>query len=277
MFLTGETFDYQLCPRCSVLQIAELPVDVEQYYPDNYYSFDQPALGLKTRVKEWLCLNGPPQAFQRMAWFESSALRSVAPFAKSVSVLDIGCGSGHLLSAMRRLGFTRVSGADPYIDESFETSNGVPVKKCELADIDGRYDVVMMHHSLEHMWDQQSALKNVRRLLTADGTALIRIPTLDSWAWTEFGANWAHLDPPRHFYLHSRKSIRLALEQAGLSLRRIYDDSSRFGLVGSVKAMQGLSTISAAPIDLGRYSEVDVSALNREGRGDCIAVYAGIA
>lgn len=270
MFLTGERFNYVRCGTCGCLQIAEEPADMARHYPAAYYSLDSRPATRKERLRNWLALNGPTPLFGRFAWFNRGDLRSVAGLDRDSAILDVGCGGGALISAMAGAGFRNVSGVDPFIPATINFPNGVTVRKADLSELRGRFDAVMLHHAFEHLWDQHGTLREVRRLLKPDGRVIIRIPTVESWQAETFGEHWAHLDPPRHFYLHTRKSISLVLERAGFAVRSILDDSNTFGVIGSQKAQLGKSTIDPVPLPIA-----DAAArIKRERFNDMIAVHA---
>jgi 2-polyprenyl-3-methyl-5-hydroxy-6-metoxy-1,4-benzoquinol methylase len=49
------------------------------------------------------------------------------------------------------------------------------VLKCEVDEIEGQFDVVMMHHGLEHIWDQHTTAADLGRPVKTGGRCLIRI------------------------------------------------------------------------------------------------------
>lgn len=290
MFRTGEEFGYHRCFNCGCLQIVEMPSEMDRYYPENYYSYSLPATGasqwLKTKVRAFLSHYGPRQFFEGCDWWAAGDRRSLreAGISRSARILDLGCGSGGLIASLRDIGFRNVIGADPYISSEIIHRNGVRVLKCEAGEIEGEFDVVMMHHSLEHVRDQRAVVNNIVRLLVPGGYCIIRIPTIDSWAWEEYGIEWVQLDAPRHFYLHSRASIVRLLETAGLHVITIADDSFSYSLLGSEKIRRGQPVIDretgntdfalVLPEDLIAWAPERARQLNRSGRGDSIAVHA---
>ena len=42
MFGYRDEFEYFQCSECGCVQIKNLPLDIEKYYPSNYYSFSSP-------------------------------------------------------------------------------------------------------------------------------------------------------------------------------------------------------------------------------------------
>lgn len=91
-------------------------------------------------------------------------------------------------------------------------------------ELEGEYDFVMLHHSLEHMSDQFAAFGHLRRLLKPSGKLLVRIPLAGGLAWRRYGVDWVQLDAPRHLYLHTERSIRVLADQTGLKVERVIYD-----------------------------------------------------
>jgi SAM-dependent methyltransferase len=290
MFGTGEKFLYERCSECGCLQIVKQPVDIVTHYPDKYYAYAPESAGavqtIKQRTRNLLALYGPAWLFAGRDWWELGAWKSIRDMgvSRSARILDLGCGNGGLIASLAEMGFHNVLGADPFIPQDIVHSNGARVLKCEADEIEGQFDVVMMHHSLEHIWDQNRTVADVARLVKTGGRCLIRIPTIDCWAWEEYGRDWVALDAPRHFYLHSRASVTRLLESAGLRLARIVDDASSLQILGSEKIRRGQPLLNPRtgkadyheflPNDLIQSASARTRELNQAGRGDSIAVHA---
>jgi SAM-dependent methyltransferase len=286
MFMTGESFRYERCRTCGCFQICALPEDLGRHYPNNYYSYLNKEVGtlarLKIRLRDFLRHYGPRAIFGGEEWWEMGAAKSLraAHVDRRDRILDLGCGSGEFIGALRDIGFSGVLGVDPFIENDIERPNGVRILKREARDLDGKFEVVMMHHSLEHIWDQHEIAGQIARLLAPGGRAIVRIPTIDSWAFEEYGTRWVQLDAPRHLYLHSRQSIRNLLERAGLEVIRIEDDSGIFQILGSEKVRRGqpIGDRSHPPSRKEtKAAWTKAKALNRDSRGDSIAVHARLA
>src|SRR5207245_410010 len=58
------------------------------------------------------------------------------------------------------------------------------------------------------------------------GQVILGIPVASSFAWKHFGVNWANLDAPRHFFLHTTKSIELLATKAGLLVEQIVHEGN---------------------------------------------------
>ena len=290
MFGTGEPFLYERCFECGCLQILKQPLDMAKYYPSNYYSYAAGSGGLvdavKRRTQIILSLHGPAWLFAGRDWWEVGVRKSIRDMglSRSARILDVGCGSGSLIASLAEVGFHNVLGADPFIPHDIIHSNGAHVLKCEANQVEGQFDVVMMHHSLEHIWDQHGIVAEVARLVKTGGRCMIRIPTIDCWAWEEYGRDWIALDPPRHFYLHSRASITRLLQSVGFRLDGIVDDGSLLQILGSEKIKRGHPLLNPKsgktdydeflPQELIQSASARSRELNLAGRGDSIAVHA---
>ncbi len=88
------------------------------------------------------------------------------------------------------------------------------------------YDLIMLHHSFEHMDNPHLILSNLYKMLNPEGFLLIRIPVSDSFAFRKYRSNWFQIDAPRHFFLHTTRSMVLLGKNAGLSLKEIDYDST---------------------------------------------------
>jgi 2-polyprenyl-3-methyl-5-hydroxy-6-metoxy-1,4-benzoquinol methylase len=211
MFGTGEQFLYFKCAECKCLQISERPDNMSAYYPNNYYSLKLTKRSIirqtRMNVKIMLCLYGSEWLFSGSDWWETGAIKSFRDAAarKSSRILDVGCGDGRLIASLADIGFRSVQGVDPFIDSEISYPNGAKVYKRELSEMQGSFDLITMHHCLEHVWDQHGTMRDLLRLLSPEGRCVISIPTIDSWASNEYGVNWVDLDPPRHFYIHKRQ------------------------------------------------------------------------
>jgi len=131
---------------------------------------------------------------------------------------------------MASIGFEDLTGADPFLSADATPSPGVRLFARPLDQItDGPYDLIMFHHSLEHVPDQHITMAAVSRLLAPNGTCLIRIPTVTSEVWEKYGTGWVEFDAPRHFFLHSHDSLRQLATMHNMHVRDITCDGDEFG------------------------------------------------
>lgn len=234
MFGYRDVFRYFQCSRCKCLQIEDFPFNLSKYYPDNYYSYKAKSHRKKrlfTKLRDGYALFDKGFMGKVLcAKYLRKELRflSLLPVRKDTKILDVGCGAGNLLYSMRELGMKNLLGIDPFNAEDVEYENGLKIQKKEIHDVKDLWDIVMFHHSFEHIADPAKTLQTVSDLLTPDGCCVIRIPISSSYAWNHYKVNWVQLDAPRHYFLHSLESMNILADQARLTLSEVVYDSSPF-------------------------------------------------
>ena len=199
-------------------------------------------------------------------------------------ILDVGSGAGGYLRDLGDLGFRDVLGIDPGLPEDVVHDNGVRILRRSLPETDGPFDLIMFHHSFEHVPDPATVLRQTVERLAPNGTCLLRMPTVSSEAWGCYGVNWVQLDAPRHLVLHSDDSIRILAEQVGLAVSEVIDDSTAFQFWGSEQYARNIPL--NAPNSYGEdpegspFSREDIDGfvrraaeVNARRRGDQAAYY----
>lgn len=292
-----ENFKYLECGYCGCLQLYEPPAVMSDYYPKDYYSFESnPAIHFKGKIKKWLkghrdfyCITGIGifgkiiQKFMPNEGVEFFNFR-FAKLKKHHKILDIGSGSGTIPYIFKNAGFKNITGIDPFLDNDISYANGLNIKKLSIFEInDCNWDVIMFNHSFEHVAYPFDYLKKVFNLLANNGCCIIRIPTASSYAWEYYRENWVQLDAPRHFFLHSIKSMEILLEKTGFYIEHIADESTSFQFIGSEQYCIGIplfgdnrsyfngnqDIFSANQIMSFKKKAV---ALNQQRKGDSISV-----
>lgn len=292
MFGSGEVFDYVLCPACGCLQIAEVPDDLARHYGEGFYSYggwqrrDGLAAALLRARNRYLAGDANPLgwAMARARPFTALASLRRLQLARDARIVDVGCGGGELLLALQSAGFESLLGVDPFVAEDIDLGGGLQVRRCELNAVEGDFDLVMFHHSLEHIVDSVGALHAARRLLAPGGRCIVRIPTVSSHAWRHYGTDWCALDAPRHIVLHSVDSIRGMAGRCGFVVEKIVSDANGYQFWGSEQFRRGIATMRPGSQDIapapGVFAPAELKAFERRAKalnaaddGDQIAVY----
>ena len=306
MFGFRDTFRYFQCHSCGCLQIAEIPENLDRYYPPEYYAFSPVRReSILHRFKRILALKRNeaaifhrglvgrllnklfPMAAGSISWVNGQiGLRRMGkrPWSFKSKILDVGCGNGASLYSLSQLGFKKLLGADPFITSDIVYRPHLRILKKTIRDIDERFDIITLHHSFEHMPDPLEVLRTVHRALSDDGLCLIRIPVVSSYAWEKYRTYWVQLDAPRHLFLHSVRSMEVLAAQAGFEVEEIIWDSTEFQFWGSEQYLRDIplmddvsyakqpseSIFSAHEIEDFR---IKANELNLVGRGDQAAFY----
>lgn len=259
----GESFEYTRCLGCGAMELAAIPADLGSYYPDNYYSFvpaepkftpsgwRAPLLRMQYRAtvfgtgglgsllarrkKSWM-------AVDISRWLKHSPVRS-----QRARVLDVGCGNGLRLCSLHEIGYSDLTGVDPFVPANRQIRPGLRVLKQQLSETqDGPYDLIMLHHSLEHMPNHAAAMADIHRLLSSRGACLVRIPMAGGRPHAKYGNRWVEWDAPRHLVLHTETSFRHLAMSAGFRVIRVDWDSDRFAYWASELYERDLSLVDSA-------------------------------
>lgn len=276
-----EEFDYRQCSRCGTLWLPEPPADLVRFYSDGYYSMAMTA--------ESASRSAVHSAFARILLKVPHRLRAAAgarlylkprvfgwvhPGVTQQSTIgDVGAGQGELLRKMVRLGFTDLWGIDPFI-EADRRDGPIVFRKAEIGQVDGRFDVLMFNHSLEHVPDPLQTLVDARERLNPGGSIVVRLPVAEE-AWERYGVDWVGLDAPRHLFVPTVRGFQLLAERAGLSIERTFFDSEALQIWGSERYRNDIALLDEAPAEYRRHEEeraaaweAEARALNKARRGD---------
>jgi SAM-dependent methyltransferase len=259
MFGSRETFQYLCCRACGTLRIAIVPGDLGRHYPERYHYGRLPDDVVPgSALTRWLVglvvtpdftgrgrrlarlarrLVVPPPGYRR--WKGSLLRWGVRSLAGGV--LDVGPGPApDRLVVLHALGFRNLLGIDPFIAADL-TVHGVRVRKQRIEEVSGRFDLVMFHHSFEHLPDPPASLRAAVALLRPGGRIVIRLPVMGSALWDRFGVDWWELDAPRHLFLFSRAGLLGLAESEGLRLVKVTEETSAKEFVGSEQYRRNLS------------------------------------
>jgi len=288
----GGTFNYNYCGDCKGLQLLDIPADMAKYYPQqDYYSFKsneghlENVDSFKNKIRkakaEYLLFNKKSfvgaltSVGYKMPDYYKWLRKAGVNFDSEI--LDVGCGNGDLLFKIRKLGFRKLTGIDPFVANEIVTKE-VSIFKKTVFDLGSQYDLVMSHHSFEHMEDPQLHLVQLAKLLKDKGTLLIRTPVTNSYCWEKYGVKWAALDAPRHINIQSHKSMEILAKNAGLTISDLWHDASSFQFWGSEEYLKGINATSANSLwktktnssftkeELKKFKK-DIAKLNEEKRG----------
>lgn len=119
----------------------------------------------------------------------------------SARILDVGCGNGGLLGALRRRGYLDLTGIDPapacagrVRALGFKAVNTVlPLGNDARSRLGGApFDLVILSHVLEHVFDAFSVLESLVPLLADHGRLYIEVPDPTRYEVNQF--------PPLYFF-----------------------------------------------------------------------------
>ncbi|HBE41179.1 MAG TPA: hypothetical protein DDW27_08250 [Bacteroidales bacterium] len=280
-----DEFEYFQCSNCGCLQISDMVENLSKYYPENYYSFSTKRIKSKIEEKVKNTIKGQIIKYKigratLVGYILSRVFNNFYWIFKGLcdynsKILDIGCGNGNLLLELNAMGFNRLKGLDPFISKDINYLEGVTVEKKEISDIDETFDLIMFHHSFEHIGNPEEVLRKIYDCLNPKSYVLIRIPVSSCYAFRKYGINWVQLDAPRHFFLHTPVSINILAERTHFKVVRTIYDSTSFQFSGSIKYENnytGYQVYEFSKKQL-KYFEKEAKHLNNIHDGDSACFY----
>lgn len=207
----SRAFDVVACGTCGLLHTSPFLTgpDLAAYYDSTYYGQGQgkflPRLESLLRA---MARRRARRLLQRLPAHAGEVTR----------VLDVGCGRAVLLEAMAGLGAEchgleregfDAAGVDAGVSMHLGTVDSLPFGP-------GSFQLVILWHVLEHLEKPGDVLLQLAELLAPGGLLAVAVPNIDSLQARWFGADWFHLDLPRHLWHFSPRSLERLWLAAGL-------------------------------------------------------------
>ncbi|WP_447968677.1 class I SAM-dependent methyltransferase [Nitrospira sp. M1] len=217
-------FNYFQCHTCRVIFLSPQP---------------RPEALKAQYTRPGLLQDGPASA-----WFHHNKyylkklyqerLNDILQYVTTGILLDVGCGMGDFCAVAREAGFSG-SGtelSDEYAQHTKTTVGMTDIFIGRLQDLDfsnKQFDVISLWHVFEHLPDPCEILKTMKGMLHKGGVIAIEVPNVECWRKRPMYASDIKNYPKaelEHLFYFSEASLKLASEQAGLSLLQLkYVDS----------------------------------------------------
>lgn len=139
-------------------------------------------------------------------------------------ILDVGCGAGQFLARAQKRGW-KVQGIELSSKiASFGRKNfGIKIRTSNFNQFSSKekFDVITMHHFMEHVRDPSRCLLKANRLLKKSGLFLLSTPNINSFDAKISAKRWEWLSPPAHLFFFSKKNLRELLEKSNFKLVKV--------------------------------------------------------
>jgi CMP-N,N'-diacetyllegionaminic acid synthase len=137
-------------------------------------------------------------------------------------IVDVGCGLGFLLSGV----------SDGWEKHGVEVSGFAAERAGQYGTIhhgdlasakypSDHFDVVVLHHVIEHVDEPLDLLREVLRIIKPDGRLVLGTPDFDGAMARRFGEKYRLLQDPTHVSLFTNESMHRALRDAGFVIDRV--------------------------------------------------------
>jgi len=231
-----KAYDVYFCTTCAIGVTIPMPSLAEL---DGLYASDSYRTAAGLRFNKLL---------ERLIYlFRLGRKRRIEQYIKKGRILDIGCGRGLFLSIMRAGGWD-VAGTEVNEETAMNASraynldvkSGVP---SEWGFPDESFDVITLHHALEHIQDPGEMIGTCSRLLKKGGLLVIAVPNIASLQAAAGKKAWFHLDVPYHLYHFSEAGLARLLKKHSFPIARIRRFDIEQGPFGWIQTLLNRSGI----------------------------------
>jgi len=218
------------CQSCGLGFLWPLPTteQIRSFYPSDYYGDE----GFK-----FSAIIEPLVRFVgiRSAWFVAKLV------GRGGSILDVGCGRGVALRSLadfgcETYGFEVSSAAVQGIDPRVTVSVAPSLAEAQFPD--NQFDGVLIWHVLEHVPNPRAVLTEAQRILKPGGVLVVAVPNFSSIQSTWSGAEWFHLDAPRHLFHFPVSALEELMRSTGFVLESRHHFSLRQNPFGWIQSAQ---------------------------------------
>lgn len=223
-------WELRQCANCNlVFTSPRIPEErLHEYYPSDYSAFntetERRPRGILFRVLRFVAHSPYTLRFGKPGGFP-------APFGNG-ALLEVGCGAGQYLQQMLAMGW-KCTGLD-FSTRAIERARQIcPSAHLVLGTLQAIpkqsvFDLIVMHHVLEHVPNPAQTLQHCFSLLRAGGRLLVSVPNIHSLESRLFRRRWRGLDMPRHIVHFGESNVSALLKNAGFGI-----DSVRAGFLPS--------------------------------------------
>ena len=200
--------DLATCSNCHLRYHTKIPVNRDDVYNDP--AFVKGSQGFWTKDE----YNYRKERFGKE---RVEILANVVGDVKTMSILDVGCGSGYFSACAKE------QGADCYGLEiakdvqqwvSQHLSIEIFGKPLEQLETDIRFDVITAFDVIEHLERPLEFLLHAHRLLKNEGVIFVYTPNFDSFSIRVMKERSNLICPPSHLVLFNHKSLQYVLDKA---------------------------------------------------------------
>jgi 2-polyprenyl-3-methyl-5-hydroxy-6-metoxy-1,4-benzoquinol methylase len=214
---SGQEYQFCRCLGCGHLYLNPRPTfaEIGRIYPAEYAVFTKRfgrSDSLFAKLKDRVLLGR----------FDALSARLPA----SMRLLDVGCGDGRFLLALRRrFPAAELTGLDwsfgPAIADDLASADvGTVTGAIETTSLpEEKFDVITMNQLIEHTWDVRLVVERCRRALKVGGLLAIETPNPDGWDRRLFKTGaWGGYYWPRHLNLFTRDHLARIMTESGMEI-----------------------------------------------------------
>jgi SAM-dependent methyltransferase len=193
--------------------LFQYPIPRENFYNEDYYSGKAEYSYIDEREDKIIRDIELPR---RLNIIIKTLLRDIDDLRLNgkLRLLDIGSAYGVFVQFANKVGFEAVG------YDTSQVSTGIKKDVC-VEPIDGKFHVVTLIETIEHMTDPVSALKHIHDGMYDRGILVIQTANFNSWVRKLEGKNSKYFLPGHIFYFN-KKVLCEQLEKIGFEIIKVY-------------------------------------------------------
>lgn len=137
-------------------------------------------------------------------------------------ILDIGCGPGWFLSSLHnswdKFGIEPVLEVTKFMDENINVVND-SIENSTFEE--NFFDLIIMHHSIEHISNPLKVLNECKKILKNGGLIIIGTPDFDSGMARRYNDKYRLLNDPTHVSLFTNESMHRFLRDNNFKIQKV--------------------------------------------------------
>jgi len=201
------------CRKCGLIFLNPRPTwkELRRMYGPNQYNY---YVGKKKYI------NSKKEMLERYV----ETIGNIEKFKSMGKILEVGSATGYFLNAAKIRGW-EVYGVEickagvEYAKREFAIEPYLGT--LEEANFPSKFfDVIVMYHTLEHLTDPLSVLRETKRLLKDNGLVNISVPNICCCERIIQGKSWGAFELPSHLYCFSPRTLQKLVEKAGFAIVR---------------------------------------------------------
>jgi SAM-dependent methyltransferase len=224
-----DQFEVIECRRCGLARTRNLPQpeDLSTWYDQHYGRVhEEPAREEPTQEEPTPPSSPPEHSFLRRRVlgplkrllrldYAQFAVSRVAPRGR---ILEVGCGVGNILFALKEQG-ADVEGIEPHSGlAEAARKRGLTVHDVHFENwnhTSAPFDQILFSYTLEQIEDPVNALRLAKKYLAPGGKVIILCPNLNAISRYLFRGNWFMWHLPYHKYFFTPQTMKKVLTEVG--------------------------------------------------------------
>lgn len=213
--VTKESFAIMKCTNCGLLVTSPRP--------------DKNSIGSYYKSEDYISHTNQANSFINQIYkiARNYTLREkfklINNLASKQSILDYGCGTGHLLNYIQNKKRWKTIGVEP--DEMART---IAISDYDLNVVgsledlpDKKFGIITLWHVLEHIHDINETIQSLIKHLSKNGRLIVAVPNFESLDQQIYKQYWAAYDVPRHLYHFNQLTIKELMKYNKLTLEKV--------------------------------------------------------